>query len=150
MKYFISVIGVLAAFLFLCFCAQKNIVVYMVDGVTLGVMVLIIITVLLSAGLHQDFVQAFRFALGKPEHVSLLKLKRAKEAVTLTLKATIGFAVLITSISVIGSLRLATPAALPVNLAVSILGLVYSAIFCLLLIPIQAKIKIKIMEYLAE
>lgn len=156
MRYFISVIGVVVSFLLLCFVTEEGVSVvwmlHMADPFTIGIVVLVVITILLSAGLHKDFIQAFRLALSKKGDISLLRLKRSKEAVDLALKAIIGSGLLSTSVGVVEVLEAKTviPSNLGVNLGVVSLGLVYSAFLCLLLIPIQAKLKIKIMEYMEE
>lgn len=122
----------------------------MLDLVTLFSLLLVIITVMISAGLHKDFFHAFRLALSKRGNWSLLELKRAKEAIDLALKAIVGGGVLNFSVGVVESLFVDRMKVIPPNLAVSTLGILYAVFMFLLLIPIQAKLKVKMVEYMGE
>ena len=153
MKYFISVIGVVLCVWLLCLVSSGDTVVQLVhmgDLFTLLVILLVVITILAATGLHKDFIHAFQLALSKKAHASMAQLKRAKEAVDLTLRSIIGSGVMITSISIVQSLFLAESSALPANLGVSTLGIVYASCLYLLLLPIRAKLEVKIMEYMEE
>lgn len=153
MRYFISIVGVVACFVFLCLVTDQSVAVqmgHMGDLVTLLSLLLVIVTIMLSAGLHRDFFHAFRLALSKRGNFSLLELKRAKEAVDLALKAIVGGGVLNFSVGAVQSLYADRLAIIPPNLAVSTLGILYAIFMYLLLIPIQAKLKVKMMEYMGE
>lgn len=153
MRYFISIVGVVAGVLLLCFVTQESGFVqllYMVDGITLVILLLVVITIMISAGLHKDFIQAFRLALSKGEDISLPKLKRAKEAVDLTIKSIVGAGVLISSIGAVQSFAQGLQETTMPCLGVSALGIVYAVMLFLLLLPIQTKLKVKIMKYMEE
>lgn len=153
MRYFLSFIGVMVCVVLCCFVSEENGVVQMMrmgDLFTLSVMLLVIITIIISAGLHRDFIRAFRLALSKRGTVSLKELKRGKEAMDLALKAVAGSGVLNFSISAVEALLKQPRSEVPGCLAVSTLGIIYAAILFLLLIPIQAKLRVKIMEYMEE
>lgn len=153
MRYFISIVGVVAGVLLLCFVTEESGFVQllrMVDGITLVILLLVVITIMISAGLHKDFIQAFRLALSKGEDISLPKLKRAKEAVDLTIKAIIGVGILISSIGAVQSFAQGFQETTMPCLAVSVLGIVYAVMVFLLLLPIQTKLKVKIMKYMEE
>jgi len=123
---------------------------HMLDLVTLISLLLVIVTIMLSAGLHRDFFRAFRLALSKRGDFSLLELKRAKEAVDLALKAIVGSGVLNFSVGAVQSLYVRRMMSIPPCLAVSTLGILYAVFMFLLLIPIQSKLKVKMMEYMGE
>ncbi len=122
----------------------------MLDLVTLFSLLLVIITVMISAGLHKDFFHAFRLALSKRGNWSLLELKRAKEAIDLALKAIVGGGVLNFSVGAVESFFVDRLKSIPPCLGVSTLGILYAVFMFLLLIPIQAKLKVKMMEYMGE
>lgn len=152
MKYFISIIGVVTCFLLLCFCGEESGVIqmlHMADAISLLSMLLVTVSILISAGLHKDFIHAFGLAWSKNSAKSLLELKRAREAVDLAVKAFISSGVLVFSVGVIESCFADTRAIAP-NMGVSTTGILYAAIFSLFLIPIKAKLKVKIMEYMGE
>ncbi|MCI8337325.1 MAG: hypothetical protein HFH62_01405 [Lachnospiraceae bacterium] len=153
MRYFLSIIGVVACFLLLCVCTDQSLMVQMgrmLDLVTLFSLLLVIITVMISAGLHKDFFHAFRLALSKRGNWSLLELKRAKEAIDLALKAIVGGGVLNFSVGAVESFFVDRLKSIPPCLGVSTLGILYAVFMFLLLIPIQAKLKVKMMEYMGE
>lgn len=153
MRYFLSIIGVVACLLLLCLCTDQSLAIQigrMMDLVTLFSLLLVIITIMISAGLHKDFFHAFRLALSKKGNRSLLELKRAKEAIDLALKAIIGGGVLNFSVGVVESLFVDRMKSIPPCLGVSTLGILYAVFMYLLLIPIQAKLKVKMMEYMGE
>lgn len=148
-----SIIGVVACFLLLCVCTDQSLMVQMgrmLDLVTLFSLLLVIITVMISAGLHKDFFHAFRLALSKRGNWSLLELKRAKEAIDLALKAIVGGGVLNFSVGAVESFFVDRLKSIPPCLGVSTLGILYAVFMFLLLIPIQAKLKVKMMEYMGE
>ena len=89
MRYFLSVIGVVITFLLLCFCGGNGweYLASMADVISMLSILLIVIPILISSGLHRDFIHAFPLALGKAEGKSLRQLKRAKEAVDLAIRA---------------------------------------------------------------
>ena len=92
MRYFLSVIGVVITFLLLFFCGGNGweYLASMADVISMLSILLIVIPILISSGLHRDFIHAFPLALGKAEGKSLRQLKRAKEAVDLAIKAVVG------------------------------------------------------------
>lgn len=152
MKYFVSIIGVMVSFLLLCFCTQENGIIQMGrmgDFISLLSIMLVLVPILISTDLHKDFIHAFRLALSKTSGKGLLELKRAKEAVDLALKSIIGSGVLVFSVGAIESF-FSDAAVVAPNLGVSTIGLLYASVFSLFLIPIQVKLKVKIMEYMGE
>lgn len=153
MRYFLSIIGVVACLLWLCVCTDQRLMVQlgrMADLVTLLSLLLVIVSIMVSSGLHKDFFHAFRLALSKRGNPSLLELKRAKEAVDLALKAIIGGGVLNFSVGAVESFFVDQMKSIPPCLGVSTLGILYAVFMFLLLIPIQAKLKVKMMEYMGE
>lgn len=152
MKYFLSIIGVVACFLVLCFCGQESGFIQMAnmaDMISLFSMLLVVIPILISASLHKDFIHAFSLAWSKTSGRSLMELKRGKEAVDLAIKAIIGSGVLSFCVGFIEVAFSNAKYVLP-NFGVCVTGLLYAAFFTLLLIPVQAKLKVKIMEYMGE
>lgn len=153
MKYFISIIGVLACFFLLCFSGSEGGLVQMGrmgDAVSLLALLMVVVAIVSSVGLHRDFFRAFRIAYGRKGGKSLMEMKRAKEAVDLVIKATAGSGFLGFCVGVIESCFCDRLKAIPVNIAVSTISLLYAAILVLFLIPVQSRLKLKIMEYMGE
>lgn len=153
MKYFLSIIGVAACFVLLCFAGEESGYIQMMrmgDSISLFALLLVVVTVLISVGLHKDFFCAFRIAYGKKGGRSLMEMKRAKEAVDLAIKAAAGAGILGFCVGVVESSYCDRLASIPINIGVSTISLLYAVIFSLLLIPIQSKLKMKIMEYMGE
>ncbi len=74
------------------------------DFSTIIFLVLFLVPLLISGGLLKDFSNAFRLVIGKKEAGSLPELKRAKEAVSLTIKIIVVVSVFICAIQGIFSI----------------------------------------------
>lgn len=114
-------------------------------------LVLFLVPLLISGGLLKDFNNAIRLGIGKKEAASLIELKRAKESVSLTIKILIAVAVFITSIQSIFILyNMSDPAMLGPSFSVAILTFVYVMGITLILLPLQARLNVRIQEYISE
>lgn len=124
---------------------------YFMDLPTLILLLIICVPFLLSTGLIKDFNNAFRIVLGRKKETTLIELKRAVEAVTLTIKSILCTGSLITTMSLIMLIHLLdTPASLGPKISVCILSVVYVCIFILILLPLRAALNLRIIEYMPE
>ena len=153
MKYFLSIIGVAACFVLLCFVGEESGYIQLArmgDTVSFFALLLVVVSILISVGLHKDFFRAFRIAYGRKGGKSLKEMKRAKEAVDLAIKSTAGSGILGFCVGVVESSYCDRLASIPINIGVSTISLLYAVIIALFLIPIQSRLKLKIMEYMGE
>lgn len=117
------------------------------DLFSLFVIIMLVIPMLVASGAHKDFNRAFRFALNKTVQPGLEELKKAKEAVTTARKLIILSGILDSLISMICILaRLDDVAYLGPNVAVAILSLMYAVILNVILVPIEHRLKSKVIE----
>ncbi len=121
------------------------------DFSTIIFLVLFLVPLLISGGLLKDFSNAFRLVIGKKEAGSLQELKRAKEAVSLTIKIMMVVSVFICAIQGIFIIyRMDDPARLGPSFSVALLSLIYGMGTALVLLPLQARLNVKIQEFISE
>lgn len=119
------------------------------DAATLIILLVLFIPLLMSGGLWKDFNNAFRLGIGKKKAEGLLELKRAKEAVKLSIKLIVAGTVFIMAVSSVQMLYMIDdPASLGPCISVIILSLVYGMFIVLVLLPLQSILNIKIQEYI--
>lgn len=151
--YFLSMVSVVLLTVVMCGTSGMNgsYISRYLDFQTLLFLVLFLIPLLISGGLLKDFQNAFRLVIGKKEAENLLELKRAKEAVSLTIKILIVASVFICAIQGIFVIySMDDPASLGPSFSVSLLSLIYGLGIALVLLPLQARLQIKIQEYISE
>lgn len=151
--FFLSMISVVFLTVVMCGISGMNgsYISRYLDFQTLLFLVLFLIPLLISGGLLKDFQNAFRLVIGKKEAENLLELKRAKEAVSLTIKIMIVVSVFICAIQGIFVIySMDDPASLGPSFSVSLLALIYGLGMALVLLPLQARLQIKIQEYISE
>ena len=124
---------------------------YLIDFPSLILLLIICIPFLVSSGLIKDFNNAFRIALSRKKNVSLNELKRAIEALTLTIKTLLGSGFLIFLMSMLIILHtLDTPESLGPKLSVALIAFIYACVFALPLLPLRSILKLRIIEYMSE
>ena len=151
-SYIFIVIGLAVVILYLeCVAGGGNMngLSNLVDMPSLLALIVIGVSMLLAAGLGKDFMAAFRLALGKEQQTGLEARKRALEAVRLFMKTMRyggGFFTLLPLIDIfmIGD-KIAGGMA---NVAVALVVLLYAYAANLLLLPIQSRLEIGIIEYM--
>ena len=122
------------------------------DLISLVFIIVITIPIIVVAGLHKDFINAFRFTIGKTAKAeNILELKRAKEAVILAGRTAMSGGLVSTCLGAVTTLydceALET---LGPNLAVSLLCFFYAALFYLLLVPIRSRLEVLIAEFMQD
>lgn len=121
------------------------------DLVSLLFFLLTSIPLLIVAGLHKDFINAFRFAIGKTKAKSILELKRAKEAIILAGRTVVSTGIICTCLDAITILyecdRLDK---LGPNMAIALLSSLYGALLYLLFVPVRSKLEMLIVEFMQE
>ena len=151
--YLISFIAVI---LTIVFCSaglwgQSSVFRYFIDLPTLILLLIICVPFLISTGLIKDFNNAFRIVLSKKKETTLIELKRAVEAVSLTIKSILCTGFLISMMSLFTILRaLDTPEALGPKASVCLLSIIYVCVFILILLPLRSALKLRIIEYMQE
>lgn len=153
--YFISLIGFVAAILFVLACNMginpSQIASRLVDFPSLVMMALLAVPILLASGMLKDFFKAFAIAFNQKKEYSLMQLKRSEGAVTLTIQIFLYGGALCTLLGFITSLYEAdTLEMLGISLAVALLTLVYAFVFAILLLGVRGILRRKIMEIMEE
>lgn len=152
--YLLSILSVIVMVIVVCITSwgmNASYILRFLDVYTILWLVLFLVPLLISGGLLKDFNNAFRLGIGKKEAVSLTELKRAKESVSLTIKILIAVAVFISSIQSIFILyNIDDLSKLGPSLSVVILTFVYVMGITLILLPLQARLSVRIQEYISE
>lgn len=124
---------------------------WLIDFPTAALFLLIIIPILISGGLLKDLNNAFRLAIKKRKAACLTELKKAKEAVSLTIKTLIVSSVFLFFIQGICAMRKADDLSLlGPSMAAAMLAMVYGFGFSLILLPLQSILNVRIQEFLSE
>lgn len=113
-----------------------------IDFPSLIVILGITIPVLLLSGLFKDFVKSFRLLTLSENPFSKIELKKMQASIKLTIKL-LGFSgILAAFVGIIASLNGFTDMTILFsNLAISLIAPLYSVLFIIILLPIEAKIK---------
>lgn len=151
--YLLSIVCVILLTAVMCGTCGMN-AIYIsryLDFNTILFLVLFLVPLLISGGLLKDFHNAFRLVVGKKEAKDLLELKRAKEAVNLTIKIMIAVSVFICAIQGIYVIySLSDLSLLGPSFSVALLSLIYGMGTALILFPLQARLNVKIQEFISE
>ncbi len=152
--YILAIVGVILSVLVMAISSglgvSTTLVMYF-DIPSVILLIILCIPMLLAAGLLRDFNNAFAIALSKKKIASITEIKRAIEAVELTMKSLMYGSIftflfsLIIILRCVDSLQLLAP-----NFSVAILTFIYAIGFNMLLLPIKAKLNIKMTEYMQE
>lgn len=121
-----------------------------IDVTSLLLILVIVIPVMASMGMLKDLNHAFRLTLGKGKADSLPELKRAKMAITYLIRCsllagTVG--ALVGGIQILYFFR-ENIQSLMAGLAVAICPLLYAFVIAIVLLPIEARLAIKISEFM--
>lgn len=151
--YFLSMVSVVLLTVLMCGTSGMNggYIMRYLDFNTILFLVLFLIPLLISGGLLKDFHNAFRLVIGKKETEDLLELKRAKEAVNLTIKVMIAVSVFICAVQGIFVIySMDDPMSLGPSFSIALLSLIYGMGVALILFPLQARLNVKIQEFISE
>lgn len=128
-----------------------NYLVRFFDPPTLFFLILSVIPLMLSGGLLKDFNNSFRLVIGKKEPSDFMELVRAREAVGLAIKILVAVSAFICVVGGVLVLFMTDdPASLGPSLSVMLLSLVYGLGVAVVLLPLQARLNIKIQEFTME
>lgn len=152
--YFLSIISVIIATGIICLTSMGvggNYIVWRIfDVPTIIMFLLLFIPLLVSSGLWKDFNNAFRIGIGKKQTENLLELKRAGEAVGLSIKITGAAAMFIVAIQFIQILyNLKDPYLLGPSFVVLTLAVLYGMGLIMILLPLKSILNVKIQEYIS-
>lgn len=148
--YLISVVTVIVVSGLLLLMGRGD-VMWFIDLPSLLIILLFDGMLLFGAGLVKDFNNAFRMGFGKGGKEGLSEIKRAIEAVALVRKTTLAAGVFSMVFSFILAMRyLADPARIGPTLAVAGLTLLYALAIELILLPLEARLRLKLQNLLQD
>lgn len=148
--YLISVVTVIVVSGLLLLMGRGD-VMWFIDLPSLLIILLFDGMLLFSAGLVKDFNNAFRMGFGKGGKERLSEIKRAIEAVALVRKTTLAAGVFSMVFSFILAMGyLADPARIGPTLAVAGLTLLYALAIELILLPLEARLRLKLQNLLQD
>ena len=146
--YLLCVLAIIICFVLVQFVNPISILGF-VDVTSISFLVVLVVSILLSAGLLKDLNNAIRLILGKKKQAAMLELKRAKLAVDTTIKVSVYSSILVTMMELVVLLHnMADPSYLGPMISMSLLIVLYAMIIALLLMPIRAKLEQRILEYI--
>ncbi len=121
-----------------------------IDVYSLLLVVIIVIPVMASMGMLKDFNLAFKLTLGKKQASSLSELKRAKQAVSYFIRSTLCAGAVGTLFGVIQVLSFFRDelAQLTAGLGVAVCSLLYAFVIAIVLLPIEARLERKMIEFM--
>lgn len=148
--YFLSMVSVILLTVVMCRVDGSYYAPYF-DFLSILFLVLFLIPLLISSGLLKDFQNAFRLGIGRKEAADLMELKRAKEAVSLTIRIMLILSVFMFAVQGVSIIyNVDDPALLGPSFSVSLLSFIYGMGIALVLFPLQARLNIKIQEFVSE
>lgn len=146
--YFISILAIIAVTLIAAGNTNPK---ALFDAPSLIIILLICIPMLISSGLLKDFNNAFRIALSRKKEAGLTEIKRAIEAVSLTIKTLFYSSFFLFAISLTAILRnLSDLTGLGPNLTVAFLTCIYSLALALVLLPIKSILTVRAIEFMQQ
>lgn len=117
-----------------------------VDLLSLIVMLLLIIPMFIASGMSKEFSKAIRFMFNSKIEYERDDYRKMLEAVNLLIKLNICAGLFTMTAGLISILGIANLATLGPSVMVAIISIFYMLIICLILYPIQSKIKSKLIE----
>lgn len=123
-----------------------------IDVPSIMILLLILVPTLILTNYLKDLNNALRFSTAKKlENISLIKLKRALEAVNLTIHTLIYSSIFIAmGFAIVTLHNLSDIAALGPNVSVVLITILYAAFISLILQPVKTKLNTLIMNYLHD
>ncbi|MBD5549577.1 MAG: hypothetical protein HDQ96_00135 [Lachnospiraceae bacterium] len=147
--YLLSVFAVILCFIFVRSMTMSGGIWEFMDFTSIALLVLLVVSIMLSAGLLKDLNNAIRLILGKKKEAAMLELKRAKLAVDTMIKVSVYSSIFVTMVQCVTLLHnLSDPAHLGPMISVALLIILYAVMISLLLLPIRAKLEQRILEYI--
>ena len=149
--YILALLAVIvsAAFMVICSSAGAGTILSCLDLPSLLFLLSITIPILASAHLLRDFNNAWKIVLTRQKDFDLIEIKRAREAVALARRTLLCAGIFIAFFGVIIILKnVSDMAMLGPNIAVDVLSLIYASALSILLLPLEAQLKIKEIEYM--
>ncbi len=147
--YWLCFIGTMILIVSLAGLMSGGINIAVLDIPSLLMILLIGASVLIASGLWKDFVNAFRFTMGKEKKAGLSERKRAREAVELLMKAVRYGGVFIALMNFANIYNTPDdPWVWRANLVVISLTLLYAYAVNVLLLPVRSRLNVGIIEYM--
>ncbi len=146
--YFISIAGIILVTVIVSYSIS---IFTFLDMPSLLLVLLLTVPVLISSGLFKDFHNAFRIAFSKKNNNSLIKIKRAAEAVNMMIRALLcsgTFLFLLSLVTILGHLD--DPSLLGPYLSTTFLCLIYACGIAILLLPIKSILQVRIIEFMPQ
>lgn len=148
--YLFALLGIVLSVIFMTVFSGLGILT-LIDFPSIILLIIINIPILISARLLKDFNNAFALTLSKKKAGSLMEIKRAIEAVTLSMKSLFYSGLFIFFMALIIILKnLSSPETLGPSLAVAILSFIYAIVLNLIMLPIKSKLNLLLIEFMQE
>ncbi len=121
-----------------------------IDTMSLLLIIVVVIPVMASMGMLKDLNHAFKLTLGRRKAESLRELKRARLAMTYLIRSSIFAGVVGALVGCIQVLSIynGEMKVLSASLGVAICPLLYAFVFAIILIPFEAGLEQKILEFM--
>lgn len=121
-----------------------------IDSMSLILILIIVIPVMASMGMLKDFNRAFMLTLGKRRADSLSELRRAKLAIKYFIRCSLFAGAVGTLIGAMQILAYYNDdlKVLTMALGIALCSLLYAFVIALVLLPIEAKLEQKIVEFM--
>lgn len=147
--YWLCFIGMMIIIVLLAGLMSGGMNIAVLDLPSLLMILLIGVSVLIASGLWKDFVNAFRFTMGKNKKAGLSERKRAREAVELLMKAVRYGGVFIALMNFANIYNTPDdPWVWRANLVVLSLTLLYAYAINVLLLPVRSRLNVGMIEYM--
>lgn len=150
--YLLAILGVILSVLFMGMFSPEGIASLSscVDLFALLLIIIIVIPAMAAMGMLKDLNHAFRLALGRKAAGSLRELKHAKTAMTYFIKCILLAGVMGTLAGVMQVLSFSNEGMkmLTASLGVAVCPLLYAFVIAIVLLPIEARLDQKIMEFM--
>lgn len=150
--YLLAILGVIVSVVLMGVISEMGVesLSSCIDLYSLLLILIIVIPMMASMGMLKDLNRAFKFTLGKKQAGSLPDLKRAKLAVTYLIRCSLfagAVSTLFGGIQVLAYFR-DEPGQLGAGMGVALCSLLYAFVIAIVLLPIEARLEQKIIEFM--
>ncbi len=146
--YLLSVLGIILCIVGVSYISPAVSPVEYVDVISILFLLVMAVPILISSGLLKDLSHAFKLVLGKEKQATMSELKRAKLAVQIAMKILLYGGIMLMLLQIIVVLHLPKLVYVGPSISTAILTLLYAVICDILLLPVRARLEVRILEYM--
>lgn len=149
--YIISLLAIIISPIIIAFSYHYGLGIASVsfDVLSLVLLLFISIPIFISSRLTKDLKNGFEILFKKGKETSLTEIKRSIEALDMAMKTFLYSGLFIFLFSLIIIMQtLDDPASLAPNISISLLSCIYGLVINIILLPIKARLKIKMIDYI--